>query len=986
MNRRELVRRSSVVLCALVWALGCDGPITCPEGTALAGNECVAIDAGVTPELDGATPPMDAASPLMDAASPMMDAATPAPDGGPMPMEDGGMPPPLPDAGPPTCSDPDTWYRDFDMDGQGDSSASVESCDPVAGFVMNADDCNDTCATCFDGAEETCDARDNDCDGVVDDGVTTAYYLDADGDGHGSTAFVMNGCSMPAGYVASADDCDDTCDVCWTGASESCDGEDNDCDGSSDEGVTTTYFQDADGDGRGNPAASMPACSMPAGYVSVGNDCDDTCDVCWTGASESCDGEDNDCDGSSDEGVTTTYYLDADRDGRGDPTRTTAACSAPTGHVENANDCDDGCSVCWTGAVEVCDTRDNDCEGGVDEGVTSTFYRDVDGDGFGNAGMTTQACAAPSGYVANSTDCNDACATCNPSRAEICDGFDNDCDSIIDDGVRITFYRDDDGDGHGGPVSAQHCAMPLGFVTSSDDCNDACPTCYPGRAEVCDGLDNNCASGADEGVTTTYYRDADGDGHGVSTDTRMACTAPSGYVVMSGDCNDAAATVYPGRAETCNALDDDCDGMPDETFSCVRGAPTTCTTSCGSTGSGLCTATCNLPAGASCNPPGETCNGVDDDCDGLADENLFTEGTPLVTSYPVNFQRPKTIAWGGSIYSFWESAGSVSGWRHSQDGTTTATAQIPLGGSARYDVDGSAGSLGIAHVDIPAGGTTGPVVVRRLSSSLGTSWTRTIAINAYQVEIAVGLNHVFVFTRESPGRIYRRVLSLTNGALVGSAELLGSSSRPFDVTDDDGDNQLVAFFDLDTLNVIETVGTTVPSLSGSITHTPSPAQFMWDVAVDSSWTGSASVPNFVAVFSTIGFLSSDADTTNIFYLSHRAGAALASARISTGSTPNDSDDDLTGAMDIEYADGIYLLGAPVTVVDPAGATGEPFAYQLTTRATGATLDVRTIDLNLPVAAHDSISVVRFPDGVSHPDRVFYNPSVNGIASIPIGCY
>jgi hypothetical protein len=73
-------------------------------------------------------------------------------------------------------------------------------------------------------------------------------------------------------------------------------------------------------------------------------------------------------------------------------------------------------------------------------------------------------------------------------------------------------------------------------------------------------------------------------------------------------------------------------------------------------------------------------------------------------------------------------------------------------------------------------------------------------------------------------------------------------------------------------------------------------------------------------------------------------------------------------------------------VDPAGATGEPFAYQLTTRATGAALDVRTIDLNLPIAAHDSISVVRFPDGVPHPDRVFYNPSANGIASIPIGCY
>src|SRR5690606_24049504 len=152
------------------------------------------------------------------------------------------------------------------------------------------------------------------------------------------------------------------------------------------------------------------ACSAPPAHVDNADDCDDTCSACWTGAAETCDGEDNDCDGSTDEGVTTTYYRDADGDGRGDPSNDTEACSRPAGHVENANDCNDACDVCWTGATEVCDGRDNDCEGGVDDGVLSTFYRDADGDGFGDPSVSTQACSAPSGYSTDATDCNDECA------------------------------------------------------------------------------------------------------------------------------------------------------------------------------------------------------------------------------------------------------------------------------------------------------------------------------------------------------------------------------------------------------------------------------------------------------------------------------------------------------------------------------------------------------------------------------------------------
>src|SRR5690606_13387545 len=75
-------------------------------------------------------------------------------------------------------------------------------------------------------------------------------------------------------------------------------------------------------------------------------------------------------------------------------------------------------------------------------------------------------------------------------------------------------------------------------------------------------------------------------------------------------------------AETCNGMDDDCDGAPDDGFACALGASVSCTTSCGTTGSGACTSACAIPSGAACTPPAEVCNGVDDDCDGTRDEGF----------------------------------------------------------------------------------------------------------------------------------------------------------------------------------------------------------------------------------------------------------------------------------------------------------------------------------------------------------------------------
>ena len=161
---------------------------------------------------------------------------------------------------------------------------------------------------------------------------------------------------------------------------------------------------------------------------------------------ELCNGLDDDCDGIIDEGFSlTTYYRDLDNDGFGNLSVTTQACSAPSGYVSNSTDCNDNNAAVRPGATEVCNGIDDDCDGQIDEDVLLTFYRDFDNDGFGNLGVTTQACSAPAGYVSNSTDCNDNNAAVRPGAIELCNGIDDDCDGQIDEGCNAVAPPVNDG-------------------------------------------------------------------------------------------------------------------------------------------------------------------------------------------------------------------------------------------------------------------------------------------------------------------------------------------------------------------------------------------------------------------------------------------------------------------------------------------------------------------------------------------------------------
>ncbi len=268
----------------------------------------------------------------------------------------------------------------------------------------------------------------------------------------------------------------------------------------------------------------------------------------------------------SDMAVTGTFYADADHDGYGNPVHSIQACPAPAGYVANNADCDDTDPNIHPGAIEVCDGKDNNCDGQIDEGVTSTFYADADGDGYGNPASSVQACSAPAGYVANNTDCDDTDPNIHPGATEVCDGKDNNCDGQIDEGILTTFYWDADGDGYGNPAnSVQACSAPAGYVANNTDCDDTDPSIHPDATEVCDGKDNNCDGQIDEGVTSTFYADADHDGYGNPNSSIKACTPPAGYVSNNGDCNDNDPAISPAAVEVCgNKIDDNCNGLADE--------------------------------------------------------------------------------------------------------------------------------------------------------------------------------------------------------------------------------------------------------------------------------------------------------------------------------------------------------------------------------------------------------------------------------------
>ncbi len=423
-------------------------------------------------------------------------------------------------------------------------------------------DCDDDNPAISPDNEELCNGFDDDCDGLIDEDDAldaTTWYADADGDGFGGPDFSETACVAPGGWVEDNTDCDDGDVYTYPGAAEN---------EPPPYGSDALCMRDADGDGFGDAGT--------VGSTIAGQDCDDSDEGVNPNADEACDGVDTNCDGlpiADEEDGDGDRYVSCDR-ADGDTWRGESS-------ISGGSDCDDANNGASPGATEVCDNVDNDCDDVVDEddAVDAAFwYLDNDGDGYGDADISTVSCDAGEGWVLDATDCNDGAATSYPGAIEYCDDDDedDDCDGEADedDAIGRTYWgRDADTDGWADldavvlscdPPAASWIAINL---TDDEDCDDTDAAISPDATEVCDDQDNDCDGNIDEADAddaTVWYADADADGYGNEAITTAACDEPSGYVSNDDDCDDTSSAVSPAALEYCNTIDDNCDGDIDE--------------------------------------------------------------------------------------------------------------------------------------------------------------------------------------------------------------------------------------------------------------------------------------------------------------------------------------------------------------------------------------------------------------------------------------
>jgi large repetitive protein len=382
-------------------------------------------------------------------------------------------------------------------------------------------------------APEVCNGLDDDGDGSVDDGPVW-LAPDGDGDGHGSAVQGADQEACGGEALASIADCDDGDPERFPGAPERCNGLDDDCDGEVDEGacscdvvvtsarvvqVCTAVLLDwaSARDACAAQGFSLPLIGDQADQDDIAAAVAPTADL-WLGLSDEVEGEWVWVDGTP---------LGYDNWRNNEPNNGgTSMREEDCAEIEATGLWDDqSCGDLQAYACEV------PCEVG-------TWHLDLDADGLGDPATGRDGCVGAANEVLNALDCADG----NPALPAV-------------------WYEDGDGDGVGGEVAGIGCA-PVG-VSGDGDCDDGNGQVWPGAPEVCNGLDDDCANGIDDGVGGPWWPDLDQDGWGDDGATPLTtlCPPDTPHVTRGGDCDDADEAVAPGAVDVPgDGVDADCDG------------------------------------------------------------------------------------------------------------------------------------------------------------------------------------------------------------------------------------------------------------------------------------------------------------------------------------------------------------------------------------------------------------------------------------------
>jgi hypothetical protein len=431
---------------------------------------------------------------------------------------------PLIDIGDPAIFDLDGTRSDIGAFGGPETdpaSPVADDADSDGSFFLH--DCDDADGANFPGNEETCAAPgDNDCDGLDDDADPDVldqewWHLDCDVDGHGEPSN-LHQCFAPtltcaggqwltesADGAAAGDDCDDGDASVHPGADEYCNLVDDDCDFLVDDDAVDAarYYTDLDDDGYGDDHTEVRSCLVnQPGTSTIGGDCNDSDDTIHPGVPDPCgDDVDQDCGGADGDPTNSDpYYPDIDDDGFGDRNvEPVYSCVPRPDDVTDGSDCNDTDSAVHPGAEEVCNLVDDDCDDLVDDvGAPVAWYQDTDADGYGDDVFEVEDdCAPGDDWVLLGGDCDDSRADVSPAATEACDGYDDNCDGLLDDEDPTVIgaeqrWIDLDQDGYGAcdPLDPECRPKPVcldytdqTWADNPDDCDDQDPQINPSRQE-----------------------------------------------------------------------------------------------------------------------------------------------------------------------------------------------------------------------------------------------------------------------------------------------------------------------------------------------------------------------------------------------------------------------------------------------------------------------------------------------------------------------